>query len=85
VFVACCSCAVCLSISCFNLYIDDIGAWLRIGFDTRLGLFHSTGVFLNRILDKELVSLKIDETHACSRCPYKCMFCWCVNSWLLDS
>jgi hypothetical protein len=43
----------------------DIGAWLRIGFDTQLGLFHSTGVLLNRILDKELVSL-------CSRCSYKC-------------
>jgi hypothetical protein len=56
-----------------TFFTDDVGAWLRIGFDTRLGLFHSTGVFLNRILDKELVSLKIDETHACSRCSYKCM------------
>lgn len=63
-------------VTCFESYCspcaDDVGAWLRIGFDTKLGTFQSTGMFLNRILDKELVSLKIDETHACSRCSYKC-------------
>jgi hypothetical protein len=52
---------------------DDVGDWLRVAFETKMGVFQSTGMFLNRILDKELVSLTVKETHECKRCSYKCL------------
>jgi hypothetical protein len=63
---------VCLLILAIVAVLDDVGDWLRVAFDTKMGVFQSTGMFLNRILDKELVSLTIKESHECKRCSYKC-------------
>jgi hypothetical protein len=52
--------------------VDHIGGWLNLSFGIKLGPYDSTGNFLNYILDKELVSLTIHESRACSRCSYKC-------------